>query len=208
MNFFGHAVVAGWAEAPPPTILGSMLPDFESMTRVQLLEVRDPAIQKGVALHHATDDAFHSAPEFVSLCSRALRQLTSLDVRRGTARAVAHIGTELFLDGWLARTDGHCGPYLLALSPEANQGLAWADRGARFARLRQRLTHWGPPHDYRDPDFVLGRLTDALRGRPRLSVLDDQRQTLQRFLPDLQQNVVAAAPKLLAHVRDGLGLAP
>ena len=36
MNFFGHSAVASWADTDPAFVLGSMLPDFESMLRARL----------------------------------------------------------------------------------------------------------------------------------------------------------------------------
>ena len=76
-----------------------MLPDFESMVKVRVVEVSDNSIQHGMNLHHRTDDAFHRAPTFLSLCTEALADLSDRGVRRGTARSVAHVGTEMFLDG-------------------------------------------------------------------------------------------------------------
>jgi hypothetical protein len=98
LNFFGHAVVAGWQDIRASHLLGSMLPDFETMIRVPLIEVRNPDIRRGIELHHRTDDAFHRAPAFLALCAHALGELTEAGVRRGTARAVGHIGSEMFLD--------------------------------------------------------------------------------------------------------------
>lgn len=204
MNFFGHAVVAGWADAEAGAVLGSMLPDFESMVRVRVVEVRDSDIQRGVDLHHRTDEAFHRTPTFLSLCAEALTELTARGVRRGTARAVAHVGTELFLDGWLAQNDAHARTYAKGLYPELTPQLEWEDRGEAFTKLHRRLTTWGPPLDYREPLFVFQRLHDALRLRPRLAVLEDQAPSLAEFLPKLHSNVERRAPELLNELQDAL----
>lgn len=205
MNFFGHAVVAEWTGARPEGVLGSMLPDFEAMLKVRLIHLEDPEIQKGVVLHHRTDEAFHRASSFLSLCTEALAELSRCGVRRGTGRAVAHIGTEMFLDGRLA-DHAHADRYTEALDPEVTGRLRWADEGKAFDELSGRLRRWGPPHDYRIPSFVLERLEDALRTRPRLRILDEDRDRLRAFLPRLQRDVERRAPELLAEVRNALGL--
>ena len=206
MNFFGHAVVAGWADNRAGHLLGSMLPDFEAMVRVSLVEVRDPDIQRGIDLHHRTDEAFHRAPIFVELCARALSELMSAGVRRGTARAVGHIGSEMFLDGWLAREQNHVDDYLAALEAEVAGCLEWEDDGCAFSKLRARLMMWGAPHDYAEPSFVLARLADALQRRPALKVLDDESAQVQGFLPRLQRMVESHAPELLTELQETLGL--
>jgi acyl carrier protein phosphodiesterase len=207
VNFFGHAIVAGWSGQEAGGVLGSMLPDFEGMVKVPLLAIHDPAIARGVALHHRTDDVFHRTPVFLDLCALAVTELTRRGVRRGTARAVAHVGSEMFLDGWLARDDSLPSHYVEALYPDLADHLEWADRGAAFAALRKRLVRWGAPSDYREPAFVLQRLHDVLQSRPRLRVLDHQSAGLESFLPVFRRAVESQAPELLSQVRDALGLA-
>ncbi len=183
-----------------------MLPDFESMIRIPLIEVRDPDIQRGIDLHHRTDEAFHRAPGFLAFCAHALDELTHAGVRRGTARAVGHVGSEMFLDGWLASKQDHVDDYISALELEVDDRLQWQDDGRAFSKLRARLTIWGAPRDYADPPFVSARLTDALRHRPTLVVLDDQLAQVAEFLPSLQQMVERDAPELLSELRGALSL--
>ncbi len=206
MNFFGHAVIALRADRDARHLLGSMLPDFEAMIDVPLVAVRDASVQRGIDLHHRTDDAFHRNAVFVRIAALALDALTELGVRRGTGRAVGHIGTEMFLDGWLAREQGHVDAYLAALEVEIDGRLQWEDAGRGFARLRSRLTRWGAPGDYAEPAFVLARLTDALRRRPALAVLEEECAQVAEFLPSLKALVEADAPELLHRVQDALGL--
>mgnify|MGYP001826555125 FL=1 len=194
------------ADADEHHLLGSMLPDFEAMLRVPLITVRDPDIRRGIDLHHRTDDAFHRSPVFVEIGAGALSALTATGVRRGTARAVGHIGTEMFLDGWLARDQAHVDLYLAALGVELGERLHWGDAGLAFATLRRRLTTWGAPRDYAEPGFVLQRLTDALARRPALAVLDEESARVADFLPFLQERVEKDAPELLHRVQDALGL--
>ena len=206
MNFFGHAVVASWQDGRARHLLGSMLPDFETMVRVAVTEVRDADIQRGIDLHHRTDEAFHRSPTFLAFCGHAIDELTGAGVRRGTARAVGHIGSEMFLDGWLAREQAHIDAYLAALELEVEGLLGWQDDGHAFSKLHARLTLWGAPRDYAEPSFVLARLSDALRRRPALALLEDQSAQVAEFLPSLQVMVEHDAPELLNELRDTLGL--
>lgn len=206
MNFFGHAVVAAWNDEHAGHLLGSMLPDFEAMVAVPLLDVPDPDIRRGIETHHETDHTFHRAPTFIALCAWALDAMTDLGVRRGTSRAVAHVGTELFLDGWLARDRAHVAPYLAALEVDPRGGLQWQDQGAAFEKLHGRLRKWGAPTQYEDPDFVLVRLGDSLRRRPVLALRDDESSRVASFLPTLQERVERKAPALIEEIREGLGV--
>ena len=205
MNFFGHAVVASWRDSRARHLLGSMLPDFEAMVRVPLTEVRDPVLQRGIELHHRTDAAFHRAPVFLAFCARSLDELARAGVQRGTARAVGHVGSEMFLDGWLAREQAHVDDYLAALDLDVTGLLGWRDDGQAFSKLHTRLTLWGAPHDYTEPSFVLARLTDALRHRPALALHEDQAAQVAAFLPHLQRMVERDAPELLQGLQDALG---
>lgn len=206
MNFFGHAVVAAWSDKHAGHLLGSMLPDFEAMAGVPLSAVHDEDMQRGIDAHHQTDEVFHRSRSFLGLCARALRELSDAGVRRGTARAVAHIGTEMFLDGLLTREPDHVDSYLDAIRLEHNGALEWQDRGRAFSKLQARLAVWGAPRDYREPEFVLARLHDALRRRPALSIVDEESARVAGYLPALRQNVESEAPELLLEVRKGLGL--
>ena len=206
MNFFGHAVVAGWVDRRAEHVLGSMLPDFQGMVRVPLLEVKDEHIQRGIDLHHRTDDVFHRSRVFLSWTSDALEVLLDLGVRRGTARAVAHVAAEMFLDGHLASHPPLEGGYLAALSVEADGRVRWEDGGTAFGRLRGRLNGWGAPRDYQDPAFVLARLRDALSWRPGLAFVDGEMDLVATCLPTLQRHVQREARSLLVEVRAALGL--
>jgi hypothetical protein len=78
------------------------------------------------------------------------------------------------------------------------------DDGARFQQLRRRLLAFGPPYDYRNPDAVVARLTQVLRGRPRLLLDASSAELVRRVLPGLQRKVVVALPALLADLRAAL----
>lgn len=213
MNFFGHAAVAAWRDASPPFLLGAMLPDFCSMARARLVEVSHPAVSAGVDLHHRTDAIFHGTPTFVGICRNSVRELTGLGVARGSARAVAHIGAELFLDGVLVGGEATSAareayPEALAQAREdrLGQDLRFRDpEGARrFHHVRARLEAWGIPDGYGDPEFVGDRLVGALRTRPRLALTPEDESRVRRWLPGAKLQVVARAPQLLDEVRAGL----
>jgi hypothetical protein len=205
LNFFGHAVVAGWADARAEHALGSMLPDFEAMTRIPLIEVHDADIQRGVDLHHRTDEAFHRSDLFLAWNASTLESLAEAGVRRGTARAVSHIAAEMFLDGWLAAQPTLAHGYLAALEVEANGHLHWQDGGEAFERLHERLSNWGAPREYADPRFVFSRLRDALRRRPSLAIAENEAERVAACLPPLQARVQAEARELLDGLRSALG---
>lgn len=205
MNFFGHAVVAAWADERAGHVLGSMLPDFETMVGVPLIEVRDADIQRGIDLHHRTDEAFHRARAFIALSASALEQLTEAGVRRGTARAVGHIATEMFLDGCLAGDPPQVDGYLAALEVEPVGKLRWEDGGDAYQKLLGRLAMWGAPRDYADPAFVLARLRDVLRRRPALAIVEEEVDRVSACLPGLQRRVQREARELLDELRDALG---
>jgi len=210
VNFIGHATVALWTRQAPEFVLGSMLPDFAGMAGTRLLRadrelLHDP-LCAGIALHHRTDDAFHAAPAFVKLLQETLDVLTQQGVPRGTARAVAHIGTEMFIDGELVSAPEVAAAYTRALAVERPLDALFVDDegGPRWSRLRARLLGHGVPYDYQDPDSVLRRLELVLRARPRLAIDAASAPLVRAHLPALQRKVVIALPLLLDSVREAL----
>ncbi|MFW5925481.1 MAG: hypothetical protein ACOC9O_00270 [Myxococcota bacterium] len=213
MNFFGHAAVASWHLVAPEAVLGAMLPDFASMARTRLRRVHDATVARGVTLHHDTDSVFHAAPSFVALCNDAGRELEDLGLGRGSARAVAHVGTELVLDGWLTERDQGHAEYLAALRVDPDRVVGavelWHPEGPdRMRGLLERLRGYGVPHGYREPAFVGERLAQALAHRPRLRLGDEDRRRVTRWLDGWQRRVRAEAPALMAQVRQGLASPP
>lgn len=206
MNFFGHVVVAGWFERDPGYLLGSMLPDFASMSGTRLGTVPVAAVAAGVALHHRTDDAFHTAPAFLHLMTLAREELEARGVAWGTARAVAHVGSELLLDGVLLERHPSA-PYVDALEAAAeltrarHLDAAFRDQGVGFAALLRRLQDAGPPHAYREPARVSEFLERALGRRPRLCFADGDRARVAEVLAGLRPEVERQADPLLAHLR-------
>ena len=197
--------MALWQRTDPAFVLGSMLPDFAGMARAKLAPTTASSgpVVDGIALHHRTDDVFHASPIFVRLLQETLDELTTLGVARGTARAIGHVGTEMFIDGELLRSPEVAAAYTRALNAGDALGalFADADAAARWELLRKRLIVYGAPYDYGEPESVLHRLTVVLRGRPRLAIDDLALPALRQALPGLQRKVVDQLSELLAGLR-------
>ena len=206
MNFIGHLVVARWQRPDAGFGLGAMLPDFASMAGVRLATVPDADIAAGVALHHRTDETFHSAPAFVALMQEAVSALRQAGVERGPSRAVAHIGVELLLDGLLIRRPDVGDAYVSALAafgalPSAR--FAQPDEGP-WRRLQARLISHGIPYDYERPEAVTTRLISILARRPSLALSDAAAGHVGSMLPDLKARVIERSEELLSQLAHGL----
>jgi acyl carrier protein phosphodiesterase len=205
MNFLGHAAVARWVGSDPRWVLGAMIPDFASMCRARVSGAECPTVGAGIAFHHATDDVFHGAPTFVGLYARGTAALEAAGVDRGPARAVAHVGTELILDGLLLDDTELTRSYLSALEALPGVVLAFRSDGEeRFLRLRDRLLGHGLPQDYRDPERVALRLEQILAHRPRLALRPEHRARVTSFLEHARAELARGLPTLWAELREGL----
>jgi acyl carrier protein phosphodiesterase len=206
VNFIGHLLVARWDSELPAFGLGAMLPDFASMAGIRLTTVADADVARGVALHHRTDDVFHACPAFVALSRDAFTSLVAAGVERGPARAVAHIGVELLIDGELLRDRSLGDAYLSALSAFAalpDAALPEPEHGA-LGRVSSRLSAYGIPYDYERPEVVTTRLISILGRRPRLALSDSGATLVGRMMPDLKGRVVVHLPQLLESLAHGL----
>jgi acyl carrier protein phosphodiesterase len=210
MNFFAHATVALWRSSEPRFLLGAMLPDLTSMVGVRLRGASDPLLAAGIAFHHETDAAFHGARIFVALCSEGLQVMGAAGVGRGTARAVAHVGTELLLDGALSQCSDARGAYGQALERAAAE--RWVDAlelddDSNRERLHEGLVWLASaalPENYREPDFVVARLRSILSRRPRLAMQPQDLPSVQAFIRDCSERVASDWPELLEQVRSAL----
>ena len=178
MNFFSHAVLAARRSEDPSWVLGSMLPDFVGMAGLRLAEVVGaPALERGVAFHHASDDAFHGAPLFIELMEDAREVLEREGLDSGPAMAIGHVGVELLLDGILVARQGVAPSFRAALeqAPSASASLRFAGPApdlaeTRWRQLCERLAAAPLPERYTEPAFVADRLIFILARRPRLAV--------------------------------------
>jgi acyl carrier protein phosphodiesterase len=199
VNFFGHATVALWSSDEPLFVLGSMLPDLVGMAGLRLPRGPfPPALARGIELHHRTDEAFHADPLFLALTQRTLDELTAQGVPRGPARAVAHVGIELLLDGELLGVPGVAVAYESALASLDALAGAFDAENARWQALSQALRARGVPYDYRNTDAVVNILVRILARRPRLAVAPGSERIVRGAMPDLQRDVVAQTPAILA----------
>ena len=206
MNFFGHATVAGWeAEAASAFVIGAMLPDFATISGARTVRPTHPETTRGVALHHATDAVFHAAPDFIVLTTRVREQLERGGTASGGARAAAHVGIELLLDGTLVTNARAGGLYVQALEDaEAHIACADADDVPRLARFLDRLRGAGIPYPYADPRAVAARVERALSSRPLLALPAGHVEVVASVLADVAADVRARAVSLLDDVRRGL----
>lgn len=209
MNYFGHAAVASWYSDHPAFVLGSMLPDFANMVGMRLGEARSEHVRAGVEFHHVTDQVFHDTTTFRSLSKTALDELLELGLGRGSARAVAHVGVEMLIDGVLAEEPRARSLYREALERSDGAGLGgqlvWTgdapDRAlARFEELRVILLAYGVAADNIAPALLAQRLSRTLAHRPRMALDDAGRASVMRWASAAEPRVRASVPTLVTEL--------
>jgi hypothetical protein len=207
VNFVGHIATglrAGGDGSDPTFLVGTALPDFASMRRTRL----GPAVGQlggGIALHHATDHAFHAEGWFLDL-ERDLREGFRHDgLPDGAARACAHVGPELLLDGALLADpsiargvstvyEGISAPSdeVVDLVPDHER----ADWRTHLVGVATRLD----PFTYGDPAIVAGRLHMITFRRPRLAFDGALVDAVSARMTAVQPHVVASAREVLDRV--------
>ncbi|HEU4733565.1 MAG TPA: hypothetical protein VFT22_36980 [Kofleriaceae bacterium] len=204
MNFFGHAAVASWAASPPGVVLGAMLPDFATMCGGRITAAEDPAVTRGIALHHATDAVFHRLPTVTAAMRELDAQLDQRGCARGPRRAVAHIGVELLLDGVLVDEPAYRAAYLEGLAHDPS--LAWrdSDTAPQFARLLDRLRARGVPDDLRLPEAITALVHRILVHRPLLAASPSDLVAIRGALVAFRPRIEAAAGTIVRGVRAAL----
>ena len=204
MNFFGHAAVASWSATAPGVVLGAMLPDFATMCGGRIASSDEPDVADGIALHHASDAAFHQLPAVTALMRELDEQLLRRDCARGPRRAVAHIGVELLLDGVLVGEPAYRAAYLRGLAHDP--ALHWRDPDAapRFAVLLDRLRAHGVPDDLRSPDAITRRIHRILAHRPLLAPSPDDLRAIRAALIAFQPRIDVAAETIVRAMRAAL----
>lgn len=201
VNFFGHAAVASWSSELAGVGLGAMLPDFETMSGARIASTPDTDVAAGIALHHATDAAFHRLPAVTGLMRELDERLLARGCARGPRRAVAHIGVELLLDGVLVDEPRYRDAYVRALAHDAP--IAWRDPAdaPRFDHLLERLRAYGVPDDLREPAAIAHRLARMLAHRPLLAPSADDLRAIRAALVEYQPRVAVAAETVLRGTR-------
>jgi acyl carrier protein phosphodiesterase len=209
VNFVAHALVATWWSPEPPFVLGAMLPDLVNMLGTRMPSAVHPPVELGIRLHYRTDMVFHAAPTFQKLVAKARSRLDSLGLRRGSARAAAHVGVELLFDTVLARdplVTRAVGAALRAGVERAAAWLWWSDTTAaeRFDHLATALL--GRDLTGRDgtAEAVAFRVARALAGRTLLELDLPSRQLVARWASEAEIEVRDASASLLEEVARGL----
>lgn len=204
MNYFGHAAVASWREGKGGLPLGAMLPDFTTMCGARVTGTSDVEVAAGIELHHVTDKAFHTAPVVTGLMRELDARLARAGCARGPRRAVAHIGTELLLDGVLVEHADYRDAYVLGLEYEAP--LLWRDPGDadRYGKFITRMRDHGIPEDLKRPEAIATRLQRTLARRPLLAPSPSDMTVIAMALIEHKPRVEVAADSVLRVLRAAL----
>ena len=205
MNFFGHAVVAGFSDQEPRFVLGAMLPDFAGMVGARVRVVHDPMLKAGIEHHHRTDAAFHSSPVFVTFMHDTMQALEAVGLARGPARATSHVGIELLLDGLFAHEATRVVHYKRALNVATHMDDLNSIQGlVGIGQLVQRLLSAPIPDGYRDVNFVVQRVQTILSPRPRLRWDTTFAHAVHRVMATAQEKLRAQEARLLIYLREQL----
>jgi len=204
VNFFGHAAVASWSSPASGVALGAMLPDFATMAGIRLAGTADADVTAGIALHHATDAAFHTLPLVVELMRELDTLLERAGCARGPRRAVSHIGIELLLDGVLVDDPTYRDAYTRGLHHD-DPTLAFRadpdDSPTRFVRLLARLRSYGVPDDLKSPLAITHRLSRMLAHRPLLAPSPADLDTMTPALAAMKERVNGDGLKIINLLR-------
>lgn len=190
--------------------LGSALPDIATIGGFRMLPgSAKGSIGEGVAFHHATDNIFHSHKWFTSRQKLVFDDLTAAGVGRGAARASAHVGVELLLDGelfherpersaWVAQAfdRAETAPGISDIVP-VHSRIGWQDH-------LSRLPQWRTPTYFRDPAAVARRMEAILSARPRLAMKPDDVARVAAALESVQPSISDTAEEFLADMVDAL----
>ncbi|MCU1345522.1 MAG: hypothetical protein JWL70_1788 [Acidimicrobiia bacterium] len=201
MNLLAHAEVARRLEfGRPEHLAGAMLPDLAGIAQFRIPALEPGPLADGVALHHRTDDVFHRSWRFQRWCVDTTRALTAAGMSRGAARASAHLGAELLIDGELVRiTDvadaaeaalRHCRPEIMAMAAEASAQ-------ARIEQVLDWIVDGGLRAAYVSPIEVSLRIERVLSRRPRLALEAGGQQRCAEALTRLDLVVAPLVPVLI-----------
>lgn len=208
VNFFGHALVGSWFSAEPAFIAGAMLPDFLSMLGGLRGRASSESLAKGIALHHATDAAFHATTGFLQSMREARSALEASGLGRAPARATAHVGVELLLDeAWLGDITARTAYFsALAHAATAPHLIEWADPdgASRLSDLLAALSERGLPTSPVAPESVASRIRRALSRHPRLALGDPDEPCVADWVVAARRPIVGCAPLILRDVHSRL----
>ncbi|HEX5101820.1 MAG TPA: hypothetical protein VFV94_20060, partial [Polyangiaceae bacterium] len=154
--------------------------------------------------------AFHELSAFRSFVSEATAWLDAEGVRRGTSRAVAHVGVELLLDAALADGDAACTFYLAALGVARAPELL--ERAEFLPHERTSLSGLASTLEARgvsrapDTTLVVGRLERALSVRPRLRIEPSDVARVSAWVELFRDRVLSSTPEIVNELTSALVL--
>jgi hypothetical protein len=207
VNFVGHIATGlrvGGHPVDPAFLVGTALPDFAAMGRARL-GTAEGSLGGGIALHHATDHAFHAEGWFLGL-ERELRELFRKDgLPDGAARACAHVGPELLLDGALiddsAIASGVRTVYAQIAAPEADVvDLVPSCKHDQWCAHLMCVATRLDPCTYGDTAIVAQRLHGITSRRPRLAFDEELLGAVRARMVAVQPRIAASATDVLDRV--------
>ncbi len=212
MNLGAHVTVAAALGGDPWVHLGSALPDIATIGGFRMLPGSGSGkVGDGIALHHATDEAFHSHAWFLSRQKQVFDQLTASGVRRGAARASAHVGVELLLDGELfgghhsaVRAEAVNAAFVLAGTDSGLGDLVPEQMRSDWLVHLGLLHRWRPPTYFADPAAVAVQMKQILESRPRLAMTHEEVPKVEEALRAVQPSIIASAETFLGELTDSL----
>lgn len=220
MNFASHILIASMTSPSTDAIdlesvsseeevflLGSALPDIASMGKVRLQRpLTHSTLESGVQNHQYADSAFHQSEWFIDRNASLTDELESAGLDRGPARACAHVGIELFLDGaLLSSKPGLHGVVQNCLRRTADETLnitrsVKPERATQWQDHIERTAKWLLPSDFHQPAAVAQRLHRIVVGRPRLAFPADQISVVEEVLVNTQSQLLGQSEQLLQEV--------
>lgn len=213
MNLGAHITIAAALFDDPLVHLGSALPDVATIGGFRMVPGSGTGpIGEGIAFHHATDNEFHSHPWFTSRQKTVFDRLTQLGVGRGAARASAHVGVELLLDGELfagthgpVRNDAVVGAFQIAATAADTEQLVPVEMRVDWQGHLGQLNRWRSPDYFRDPAGVARRMETILSARPRLAMDQDDVEKVTVALAEIQPSIADTSESFLGEMIDALG---
>ncbi len=207
MNFVAHShVTLDCDGATLEHAFGAALPDLASMagTRVDK-SLLDPRVAEGVALHHMADKAFHALERFRTGSAEIRNCLLEAGVGTGPARAVAHGGYELLLDGCVLERPGVPEEFaaVLAAGRQIDPAVTAGD-GARWRELSASLEEQQWWLGYTDPEMVARALHRRLSHRRLLRFDAAEIGAVATVLASARSGVAADADEVLSAVGEAL----
>ncbi len=188
--------------------MGVVAPDLCASAGVTL-DRPSGALGEGIAHHRRIDARFHDLPWFRSSVQELSVDLQAAGVRRGPARAAAHVGCELMIDGELLadpdvdRALAETWLVLACHGPEVSGAVAVSDR-LRWRRWLDRFVAGVEPRRYAEPAvaaFATGRI---LHRRPRLAIDASEQPAVVGTFEAHAASIRSGAARALAEASEGL----